>query len=136
LVWAVYWIINVRDPRDGATKLLQSFLFGLLYLAIPMVGAGAPHAIPWRGAAGATYVGLFEMGVTFSLWLAALRLVDRTARISNLVFLSPFISLILVRLVLAEPIVPTTIGGLLLILSGIALQATSSRRPAGAQRAR
>ena len=33
-----------------------------------------------------TYVGLFEMGITFVLWLSALKSTNNTARISNLIF--------------------------------------------------
>ncbi|MBN1425635.1 DMT family transporter [Candidatus Fermentibacteria bacterium] len=131
VIWALYWILNVRDRRDGATKLLQSFLFGLCYLIIAHITGCGFRALPWKGLAGAFYVGLFEMGVTFALWLKALSLIDRTARISNLVFLSPCLSLVLVRFVLAEPIAPSTLAGLTLILTGIALQVTSRRSSPG-----
>jgi drug/metabolite transporter (DMT)-like permease len=128
LIWALYWILSVRDSRDDGTKLLQGFVFGLIYLLISVAATGTPRVVSLRGAIGAVYVGLFEMGVTFSLWLTALRLVDRTARISNLVFLSPFISLLLVHTVLGEPIALSTIGGFTLVVFGIALQVVQPRR--------
>lgn len=66
--------------------------------------------------------GLFEMGITFVLWLSALKLTQNTARISNLIFASPFISLILLATVIGESIHPTTLIGLVLIIAGLVIQ--------------
>lgn len=46
--------------------------------------------IPFEGVLGAAYVGLFEMGICFVMWLMAMKLTNNTARISNLIFLSLF----------------------------------------------
>ncbi|GAL12795.1 metabolite transporter (DMT) superfamily [Vibrio astriarenae] len=69
-----------------------------------------------------TYVGLFEMGVTFVLWLSALKLTNNTARISNLIFASPFISLMLLSTIIGEDIHPSTLVGLVLIIIGLVIQ--------------
>lgn len=68
------------------------------------------------------YVGLFEMGIAFVLWQLAVHRVSRTARVSNLIFLSPPVSLLLLYLVVGEPILLSTLVGLLLILGGLGLQ--------------
>ena len=75
-----------------------------------------------NGILAGVYVGLFEMGVTYILWLAALQLSETTARVSTLIFLSPFISLIFINRILGEAIAVTTILGLLLIVTGLLLQ--------------
>jgi drug/metabolite transporter (DMT)-like permease len=77
---------------------------------------------PIAGLAGAAYVGVFEMGITFVLWLKALRLTKTTAQVSTLIYLTPFLSLIIISVVVGEKILASTIAGLLLILSGIILQ--------------
>jgi len=56
------------------------------------------------------------MGITFVLWLTALRLSTTTAQISILIYLSPAMSLVFIWLVLKESIHPTTIIGLALIV--------------------
>ena len=71
---------------------------------------------------GGMYIGVFEMGVTFLLWTTALALTVHTARIANLVFLSPFLSLVWIYLVLGESVNPATIAGLVLIVCGIVVQ--------------
>ena len=68
------------------------------------------------------YVGLFEMGITFVLWLSALKLTQNTARVSNLIFASPFISLVLLANIIGEQIHPTTLIGLMLIVFGLVIQ--------------
>ena len=62
------------------------------------------------------------MGVSFVLWLSAMRLTTNTARIGNLIFLSPFLSLLLIHLILGESIHATTFMGLALILCGNLVQ--------------
>ena len=122
LIWALFWIFNLRDGRDPVLKLFLSFGFGSLFiLATVLLGEGI--RIPaWPGLLGGFYSGLFEMGLTFLLWLKALELASTTVRVSNLVFLSPFLSLIFIRVLVGEAILPSTLAGLALIICGILLQ--------------
>ncbi|WP_239688795.1 EamA family transporter [Aquitalea magnusonii] len=62
------------------------------------------------------------MGFTFVLWLSAMKLTSSTARIANLIFLSPLLSLGLIHFIVGEPILPSTLIGLGLILGGLLLQ--------------
>jgi drug/metabolite transporter (DMT)-like permease len=120
--WASFWILNLRDRREPITKMLINFLFGTLYISIWNVYVSEDFILNIRGIAGAIYIGIFEMGLTFVLWLMALKLSQNTAKVSNLVYISPFISLILVMFFVGEKIMPSTIVGLLLIIAGIILQ--------------
>ena len=70
----------------------------------------------------AIYSGIFEMGITFILWLKALQLSKTTDRVTNLVYITPFLSLILIHFVLNEDIFFTSIIGLILIVLGIIIQ--------------
>jgi drug/metabolite transporter (DMT)-like permease len=83
---------------------------------------GQLTAVPWQGVAGAVYVGVFEMGLSFIFWLTAMRLTNSTASIANLIFISPLLSLVIISVMLQEPILSSTLWGLGLILSGLALQ--------------
>jgi len=128
LVWALYWIFNLKDKREPHGKLLLNFFFGTLYVIILMILTSPPLSFNWRGFAGAGYIGLFEMGFTFFFWLLALKHSDTTARISNLVFLSPFLSLIFISVIVGELILPSTILGLALIIAGVLVQHYFARR--------
>jgi drug/metabolite transporter (DMT)-like permease len=74
------------------------------------------------GLLGAVYIGFFEMGITFVVWLKALRLSETTAQVSNLIYLVPFLSLIVIYFTIGETILPSTIIGLVFIVSGVLLQ--------------
>ncbi len=121
LVWAVYWILNTRDDRDPIAGLLLNFLFGLPPIIV-VCALTSGFAVPLAGLLGAVYVGVFEMGLAFVCWLTAMRLAENTARIANLIFLSPFLSLVLIHVLVGEEIYPSTYVGLTLIMAGLGLQ--------------
>jgi drug/metabolite transporter (DMT)-like permease len=122
LFWAVYWILNMRDKRDEVAKLFLNFCFGTFYVLIAFLLFSNFHHSVWPGIAGAVYIGLFEMGITFVFWLKALTLSLNTAKVTNLVYLSPFISLLIIKNVIGEKILFSTILGLMLIVTGILVQ--------------
>jgi drug/metabolite transporter (DMT)-like permease len=108
--------------------LFQNFLLGLPFvLAFVLVFSTA--AVPdSRGLLGAAYVGGFEMGITFVLWLSALKLTTSASRIGNLIFLSPFLSLVLIHFLVGEEILGSTFVGLVFIMGGLAVQQAGHRR--------
>lgn len=125
LIWAGYWTLNIMETRDKTARLFLNFLFGTVYILGYMVVAKPGDAllpVTWQGIAGSVYVGLFEMGITFYTWMKALDYADSTARVSNLVYFAPFLSLLIIALVLQEAILPATLFGLVLIIAGIILQ--------------
>jgi drug/metabolite transporter (DMT)-like permease len=127
IFWALFWIFNLKDQRDEVVKLFMNFVFGSFYVLIALVIYSGFHPINVKGLAGAFYIGLFEMGLTYVLWLRALKLAPNTAIISNLVYLSPFISLIIIRNVIGEKILLSTVTGLALIICGIIVQHLSRK---------
>ena len=62
------------------------------------------------------------MGITFVFWLSALKLSENTAKVGNLIFISPFLSLVFIHFLVGEDILASTFIGLALIISGILLQ--------------
>jgi drug/metabolite transporter (DMT)-like permease len=125
ILFALFWILNMKDRRDEADKLILAYFFAALYLIpVQCLVPGSWALPPLKGVLGAVYIGIFEMGLTFILWLKALRFATNTARISNLVFLSPFISLFFISIFVGETIAFTTFAGLILIVSGIILSNT------------
>jgi drug/metabolite transporter (DMT)-like permease len=122
IIWSFYWIINVRDSRDEVQKLLLSFFFAAIYISILFPLVTDIKSINLTGGLMAVYAGIFEMGITFFLWLKALRLTSTTDKISNLVYLAPFFSLILIHIFVGETIYWTTVTGLCLIIGGILIE--------------
>ncbi|MCA3939495.1 DMT family transporter [Vibrio vulnificus] len=123
LLWAGYWILNTKNQADPIVGVLLGFLVAIPFaIALTAIEGQSWGQISTQGWLAVTYVGLFEMGVTFVLWLSALKLTNNTARISNLIFASPFISLMLLSSIIGEEIHPTTLIGLMLIIAGLVIQ--------------
>ncbi|USD65222.1 DMT family transporter [Vibrio sp. SCSIO 43136] len=128
LLWASYWILNTKNKADPVLGVLLGFLVALPFaFAIAWYEGASWIQISWKGWLAVSYVGLFEMGVTFVLWLSALKLTNNTARISNLIFTSPFISLMLLATIIGEEIHPSTLVGLGLIVAGLLVQQLKSK---------
>ncbi|BDR14896.1 DMT family transporter [Vibrio sp. STUT-A11] len=123
LLWAGYWILNTKNKADPVVGVLLGFLVAIPFaIAISLYEGASWQQISPQGWLAVTYVGLFEMGITFVLWLSALKSTQNTARISNLIFASPFVSLILLATIIGEEIHPTTLIGLVLIIGGLVIQ--------------
>lgn len=131
VIWALGWILNTKDDREPVASLLLAFLFGLPFIFIACVLFSDLSVSDPRGLLGAAYVGTFEMGITFVFWLKALKLSENTAKVGNLIFLSPFLSLIFIHFLVGEEIFASTFFGLVLIISGLIIQRLGKREEQG-----
>ena len=122
VVWALYWIFNTRDSRDPVVGLFVNFLCSFPFVLGYYLLTTELRVPPMSGLLGAVYIGIIEMGVCFVFWLMAMKLTDNTARISNLIFLSPFLSLFFIYFLLGEKILAATFIGLILIIAGLFCQ--------------
>jgi drug/metabolite transporter (DMT)-like permease len=130
VIWALFWIFGVKDDLDPVLRLFLNFCCGAAYTLVWALAAGFPLTPNLPGFLGAAYIGAFEMGVTFVLWMSALRLSRTTAQVSNLIYLAPFLSLFIIRSLLGEAILPSTLVGLGFILAGTAVQKAADRQGA------
>jgi len=122
VIWASYWLFNAKDGLDPVAKLFSGFCFGLLFTSLAGLATDAIHSPPAMAWLPLIYIGLFEMSITFALWLTALQLSSSAARIGNLIYITPFFSLLILHLVIGEKIYPATFVGLLLIVGSILFQ--------------
>jgi drug/metabolite transporter (DMT)-like permease len=129
IFWALYWIFNMKDRREEVSKLFLNFCFGFLYIFLTIailrllgLNWSRNPLLPWQGIVGSVYLGIFEMGITFILWMMALKLSFTTAKVSNLIYLSPFGSLIMIHFLVGEVILLSTVIGLVFIIGGIIIQ--------------
>lgn len=118
VIWALYWMLKIDNSKDPAEELFRNFLTGVIYLLIVYLIFPEPitFGIPFFAA---VYVGLFEMGITFILWNKALNIASDRVIITQMIYLAPMLSFIIINRVLGEEIQLLTIAGLALIVSGI-----------------
>lgn len=122
VIWSLFWIYDTKDRRDEVVKLFLNFSFGFIFILISMLAFSKLIIPEVAGLIGVTYVGLFEMGITFVIWSKALKLSKTTAKVSNFIYLTPFLSIVLIHFLVGEEILFSTIIGLVFITAGIMLQ--------------
>jgi drug/metabolite transporter (DMT)-like permease len=122
VIWSLFWIYNIRDKRDEVLKLFLNFIFGFLYILALNLILGKIHVPKWQAVTGSIYIGIFEMGIAYVFWLKGLQLSATTAKVSNLIFFAPFISLVIINMAVGEQIHWATLIGLVLISAGVIMQ--------------
>lgn len=119
VVWSLYWLFSAKLEIDRTLVLFMNFTFGIFYIFIFQFFNDFDLKFESVHFFAAVYIGLFEMGLTFLFWLTSLKLAERTELIANLIFLTPFLSLIFINFVLGEKINYSTLIGLFFVIFGI-----------------
>lgn len=132
VLWGLSWVINTRtverETVDPELALLLNFT-----MAVPIIWVilGTTDSLPALNSGtllGGIYVGLFEMGLAFVLWMKAMQLTDTPIRVSSLIFLAPPLSLVFIATVLGESVATSTLVGLVFILAGLMGQQVASKK--------
>ena len=119
LVWAVYWIWSVSVRLEPWWFMWYGFTVAVPVLTVLCYfTVGFPSLVPSNFAFGA-WIGLLEMGFAFLLWQRAMSTTSSVAKLSQLIFLSPMISLILIYTILDETIHYTAFIGICFIFMGL-----------------
>lgn len=128
VLWSMYWIINTKVKVEATVGLFSNFLIGVVLMSLYIVIIGGINLPNMEATLGSIYIGLFEMGITFVFWLKAVNLSENISKTSNLIFLSPFLSLIFISVFVGEEILPSTIVALFFILGGLIFQQKFKRQ--------
>jgi len=125
-VFALFSVLGKRARYDQTVSATVYFAVALVAVAATLL---LTDDIPWPSAAvwpWLLYNGVLVNGITYVFWFKALENGD-TFVISNALYLTPFLSLVYVYYWLEEPILPSAVAGLLVIVAGIGVQAARSR---------
>ena len=129
----LYGLFSVLQKRAGYDPTFST----MIYYAVAFVCSGVylllrQDFLPLANlqplqAAGLAWMGVFTSATAYTCWATALER-GNTARISNLAFITPFLSLIYIYLLLHEEISPYSVAGLLVIVLGILVQMGGSKK--------
>ncbi len=122
LIWSLYWIYNVKKGMNETLQLLLNFFFASVYITLFILIFNDFRNLDMTGITLAVYAGIFEMGITFILWIKAMKLTASNDKISNLVYIAPFLSLVFIHYFVGETIYVTSLIGLSLIVVGILIE--------------
>lgn len=120
LLWALYWIVNdsLKDKMDELPSLFLTFLFGMIYLMIGAIFMPL-GSMDLMGLLSGAYIGAFEISIPFICFGMAIRMSTNPALINQMCYLSPFLSLFFISVIVGEPILPSTYLGLMFIVGGL-----------------
>lgn len=122
LIWAGYWLLNTKMSAPPVTSLLLCFICATPSLFILLLINLGSFQLTLTSFIASIYIGLFEMSLAFIFWLTAMKRAHSTAQISMLIYISPFLSLVFIHVILNEPIYLSTFIGLSIICFGLIAQ--------------
>lgn len=119
--YALFAVFNTQVKCDKfvamlvyyASTTLVSFLFLAVQEPVPILSV-----VQWGGT---IWLGMVTNGLAYTTWALAMDRGD-TAKLSNLAYLTPFLSLVYIFFLLHEPILLSSYLGLVFILAGVLLQ--------------
>lgn len=127
ITYGVFSVLSKKhdDDRLTATMLYYSFAFMFTALLVPFV-TYVP-AITAAQIPGLLWLGAITSGLAFVFWLSALKHGD-TAKMSNIIFLTPFLSLVYIYFLTGETIKVSSVIGCGLIVAGILIQSKKTKQ--------
>ena len=124
--WALFSVLGKKLNYDPISSLFVYNIFSLIFITASLF-LFSSFVIPTLDEfAGIAWIGILNFGIAYVLWFKALKL-GETAKLTNLTYVVPFLSLVWIFLVLKENIQLISVLGLAVILFGVALQYRKSK---------
>ncbi|WP_346352975.1 DMT family transporter [Azotosporobacter soli] len=120
----VFALFSVLAKRFDFDKIISVFIYFLSAFMAIVPTVLAFSTIPLPGSDVWPWIifnGVFVNGISYVFWFKALA-GGETHILSNLLYVTPFISLLYIALFLNEPILPSAIAGAVVIVSGVLFQ--------------
>jgi len=118
--YGAFTAFNKKWDYDLPIAMMLSFFASALVTLVPALAEGA-WTLSWGQVAGLAWNGIGTMAAANTCWAVALSK-GNTARISNLAYITPFLSMVWISLILQESISPWSLLGLCVIVLGIVIQ--------------
>ena len=119
--YGLFTALNRKFDYDYTVSMMISFFATFLTTLVINLVMKNPFAVSVPELFGFMWNGFFVMALATVTWALALKY-GGTARVSNLAYITPFLSLVWTFLILDEPIKPMSILGLVIIVVGIFIQ--------------
>ena len=119
--YGLFSAFNKKYDYDQEPAMAVYFAVPAVLSGIFLVFSGTPVHISGIQAAGVLWMGVLVSAVGYLIWCLAINR-GNTAKISNIAFITPFLSMILSCIILKEDFSLPALFGLILILLGIAVQ--------------
>ena len=127
---ACYGLFSVLNKKANYDQNIAMLVIWLVVAACSAIVG--PRIEVWKPIQGMQWLGIIWLGVVidavaYLLWALALNGVENSAKIANLAYLTPFLSLLVSVVVLKEKIQMRAVVALIFIVGGILLQSFYER---------
>lgn len=119
-----YGVFTALNQKSGYDKRVSMMIFSLVTFVLTGIILVVTDSVPRLDLVqtlGMAYNGIFNLAIATTTWALALES-GKTAKISNLAYITPFLSLVWTAIFLKEPISIYSILGLVVIVLGIFIQ--------------
>ncbi len=121
VAYGLFSVLGKKHKFEISTSTLLYYCFAFILVLISILTFSSIPQVSLLQLAGLAWIGLMTNAVAFIFWFKALEY-GETAQMTNMVFLTPFISLIYIYFLVGEQILPSSIVGLIFIVLGIVIQ--------------
>ena len=126
ICYALFSVLGKKYNYERFTSMMFFYAFTFIFILITVLIFSKIPQISLYELAGLLWLGIFTSGLAFVFWFLALKYGD-TAKVSNVLFLTPFISLIYIHFLVGEKILLSSIIGLIFIVIGILIQSKNNK---------
>lgn len=119
--YGLFVALNKRLRYDSFLSMMLYYIVSAVVAAIYVIFAGQMPTLSGVQSLGLVWIGMGDYAIAYVSWALAMK-AGETAKIANLAYITPFLSLMVAHFLLGDPITVWSVGGLAVIVAGIFLQ--------------
>lgn len=125
--YGLFTALNKKVEYDKYFSMMIFYFAAMVVGLIYIIATKGSIRLDFVQTVGLAWMGIFTNAIAFTFWAIALKIGD-TAKISNLAYITPFLSLVWTTLVLKEPFNINSLLGLGVIVLGIFIQLSDKKK--------
>ena len=119
--YGLFSALNKKKDYDKYFSMMVFYFAATVVSLVYIIATKSTFTLDAMQVAGLAWMGIFTNAIAFTFWAIAIKIGD-TAKVSNLAYITPFLSLVWTTLVLKEDFNPYSLIGLSVIVIGIFIQ--------------
>ena len=127
VAYGLFSVLDKKKHYDKSVAMMLYYFFTFLVSLLYIVVTKDYFTMSLAETGGMLWSGIFTTATAYTSWAMALDKGD-TAKISNLAYITPFLSLVWTTVILKEEFKPWSLAGLVVIILGIFIQMKDKKK--------
>ncbi len=119
--YGLFSTLNKKKDYDKYFSMMVFYFAATVVSLVYIIATKSSFILDAMQVTGLMWMGIFTNAIAFTFWAIALKIGD-TAKVSNLAYITPFLSMVWTTLFLPEKFNPYSLIGLSVIILGIFIQ--------------